>query len=33
VVINPGEVCGYLSSRSTLALFDTTKQETQIVRL
>lgn len=33
VVINPGEVCGYLSSRSTLALFDTRKRKTEIVRL
>jgi putative phosphoesterase len=33
VVVNPGEVCGYLSNRSTLALFDTTKRKTDIVQL
>jgi len=32
-VLNPGEVCGYLSGRSTIALLDTNKREVKIVEL
>jgi len=31
LVVNPGEVCGYLSGKSTIALFDTIKREAKIV--
>ena len=31
--INPGEVCGYLTSKSTLALLDTAKNEARIIDL
>jgi len=33
LIVNPGEVCGYLSGKSTLALFDTVKGEVKIVEL
>jgi hypothetical protein len=33
LVVNPGEVCGYLSDRSTIALFDTVKREVRLVDL
>lgn len=33
LVINPGELCGYLTGKSTLALLDTTKHEAQIIEL
>jgi len=33
LIINPGEVCGYLSGKSTLALFDTEKKEAKIIEL
>jgi len=33
LVVNPGEVCGYLTGMSTLALFDTVKREARIVEL
>jgi putative phosphoesterase len=33
LVVNPGEVCGYLSGKSTIALFDTVKREVKIVEL
>jgi putative phosphoesterase len=33
LVINPGEVCGYLTGKSTLALLDTNKHEAKIVEL
>jgi len=33
LVINPGEVCGYLTGKSTLALLDTSKREAKIVNL
>jgi putative phosphoesterase len=33
LVVNPGEVCGYLTGKSTLALFDTAKCEARIVEL
>lgn len=33
LVVNPGEACGYLSGKSTIALFDTSRQEAKIVEL
>lgn len=33
LAINPGELCGYLTGKSTLALLDTTKQEAKIIEL
>jgi putative phosphoesterase len=33
LVVNPGEVCGYLTGRSTLALLDTVKREAKIMEL
>jgi putative phosphoesterase len=33
LVVNPGEVCGYLTSKSTIALLDTDKREVKIVEL
>jgi len=33
LVVNPGEVCGYLSGKSTIALFDTINREAKIVEL
>lgn len=33
LVINPGEVCGYLTGKCTVALLDTAKQEAKIVEL
>jgi putative phosphoesterase len=33
LVVNPGEVCGYLTGKSTIALLDTVKQEARIVEL
>ncbi|NWG10734.1 metallophosphoesterase [Candidatus Bathyarchaeota archaeon] len=33
LVINPGEVCGYLSGKSTMALFDTIKREAEVIEL
>jgi putative phosphoesterase len=33
LVVNPGEVCGYLSGKSTLALLDTEKREAKIIEL
>ncbi len=33
IVLNPGEVCGYLSEKSTLALLDTETREAKIVQL
>ena len=33
IVINPGEVCGYLSENSTIALLDTATREATIVKL
>ncbi|MGB9135525.1 MAG: metallophosphoesterase [Candidatus Bathyarchaeia archaeon] len=32
-VINPGEACGYLSRKPTIALLDTKTQETRIIQL
>jgi len=33
LIVNPGEVCGYLTGKSTVALLDTEKQEAKIVEL
>jgi len=33
LVVNPGEVCGYLSGKSTIALLDTIKREATIIEL
>jgi len=33
LVINPGELCGYLTGKSTLALLDTEKHEAKIIEL
>jgi putative phosphoesterase len=33
LVVNPGEVCGYLSGKSTIALLDTVKREAKIMEL
>ncbi|MEM2995213.1 MAG: metallophosphoesterase [Candidatus Bathyarchaeia archaeon] len=33
LVVNPGEVCGYLSGKSTIALYDTTKHEAKLITL
>ena len=33
IVINPGEVCGYLSKKSTMALLDTETREARIIQL
>jgi len=33
LVVNPGEVCGYLTGKSTIALLDSSKGEAKIVEL
>ncbi|MDI6848041.1 MAG: metallophosphoesterase [Candidatus Bathyarchaeia archaeon] len=33
LIANPGEVCGYLTGKSTIALFDAVKREVKIVEL
>ncbi|MEM3697333.1 MAG: metallophosphoesterase [Candidatus Bathyarchaeia archaeon] len=33
LVVNPGEVCGYLSGKSTIALLETAKREARLVNL
>ena len=33
LIINPGEVCGYLSGKSTMALLDTEKREAKIIEI
>ena len=33
LVVNPGEVCGYLTGKSTVALFDTDKREAKVIEL
>jgi hypothetical protein len=33
LAINPGELCGYLTGKSTLALLDTVKQKVKIIEL
>jgi predicted phosphodiesterase len=31
--VNPGEVCGYLTGKSTIALLDTDRREAEIIEL
>jgi hypothetical protein len=33
LIVNPGEVCGYLSGKSTMALLDTVKSEARLIEL
>ena len=33
LIINPGEVCGYLTGKATLALLDTEKREAKIIKI
>jgi len=33
LIVNPGEVCGYLTGKSTFALLDTFKREARIIEL
>jgi putative phosphoesterase len=33
LIVNPGEVCGYLTGKSTISLLDTVKREVKIVEL
>ena len=33
LIVNPGEVCGYLTGKSTIALLDTVKREAIIIEL
>jgi hypothetical protein len=33
LVVNPGELCGYLTGKSTIALLDTVKREAKIIQL
>jgi putative phosphoesterase len=33
LIVNPGEVCGYLTGKSTLALLDTVKREAKIIQI
>jgi putative phosphoesterase len=33
LVVSPGEVCGYLTGKSTIALLDTVKREVKIIEL
>jgi len=33
LVVNPGEVCGYLTGKATIALLDTGKREAKIIEL
>jgi len=33
LVVNPGEICGYLTGKSTFALFDTNKREAKVIEL
>jgi putative phosphoesterase len=33
LVVNPGEVCGYLTGKSTIALLDTNKLEAKIIEI
>jgi hypothetical protein len=33
LAINPGELCGYLTGKSTIAILDTIKQEAKIIKL
>jgi len=33
LIVNPGEVCGYLSGKSTMAIFDTSERKAEIIKL
>jgi putative phosphoesterase len=33
LIVNPGEVCGYLTGKSTIALLDTNRREAEIIEL
>jgi len=33
LIVNPGEVCGYLTGKSTIAIFDTQTKEARIITL
>ena len=33
LVVSPGEVCGYLTGKSTIAVMDTVKREERIIEL
>jgi putative phosphoesterase len=33
LIVNPGEVCGYLTGKATIALLDTSKKEAKIIRI
>jgi hypothetical protein len=33
LVVNPGEVCGYLSGKPTIVIYDTTKNEAKLITL
>jgi putative phosphoesterase len=33
LIVNPGEVCGYLTGKSTIALLDTNKREAKIIEI
>jgi len=33
LIVNPGEACGYLTGKATIALLDTAKQEAKIIEL
>jgi putative phosphoesterase len=33
LIVNPGEVCGYLTGTSTVALLDTNKREAKVIKL
>jgi uncharacterized protein len=33
LVINPGELCGYLTGKASFALLDTVKTEAQIIEI
>ncbi|MCK4687182.1 MAG: metallophosphoesterase family protein, partial [Candidatus Lokiarchaeota archaeon] len=33
LVVNPGELCGYLTGRATFAIVDTNKMEAEIIEL
>lgn len=33
LIVNPGEVCGYLTGKSTMALLDTVKREARLIEL
>jgi putative phosphoesterase len=33
LIVNPGEVCGYLTGKSTIALLDTDRREAEVIEL